>query len=1272
MNKVITSILSLVVSLPVTLAQIPATTKTLHWKSEKSQNIFSEQSKYFENCSFKTIENEQFPVFYERVKLSNPQSRIRLKNPHYSPVSQTSASRIEIIENQEPVYQYVTYDHGQPVLNIEIFPFRTSSSGLVERLTDFEYSWVTDQTARTSSSHKKAGSFATQSVLNQGDWFKFRISGDGIYKITGEQIANLNLDVSSINASTFKVFGHPGGMLSEVIEDDRVDDLKQLPVELVDHNGNNKMDPTDFIRFYAHGPYTWKLMSGQYYQEKNLYDNYSYIFLTHGGSDAQKIGALASGQGNTSEKTLDYFYDLKHHENDDVNFIESGRYWYGDEFRVKTSQSFPFSVSHPRTDHPGYITHQFAARSIGATSNCKIIINGSTVYNNSFGQVSGDYDDTFGRPGQGSHAFDMTSSGSLSVNYTYNYNGGEGNAWINFFTLSIPVDLTLVGDQTIVRSKEAAEFANVTYEFDGNNYIIWNVTDLFGVSVQNTYSISGSKRGAVINSNNSAVQFALFTDGKEKKSEFVGRVQNQNLHAVKPADFIIISHPDFMDQANELAAFHQKEYGQQVVVANNKLIYNEFSGGKQDPVALRDFIRMYYKRGASSGTPLENVLLIGDGSYDPMNRVENNTNFIPTFQSRNTMEPISSYSSDDFYALLDEPEGYFDILLRKEDLDIGIGRIPCRTVDQAKTMINKVVHYHDPVTFGDWQNRVTFLGDDEDNETHMMDSETVSGYVRDQQPVFNINKIYLDAYEQQSFGSGEKYPDVNIAITKAFEQGTLIFNYLGHGGTSGMAHERVVTRDEIRNWSNYDKLALMVTATCELSRFDDPATDSPGELMLFNSKGGAIGLVTTMRLVQISQNSDINRQFWNNNITNTTNGGKLLGETFRITKNNSNRAVNQRNFSLLADPAMKLAIPIKQVVTTSINDSIVGLQSIDTFKAFSRVKINGQIQTPNGILDSNFNGFVYPTVFDKFLSYQTLGNDDNSSPFSFELQNGVIYRGKVSATKGKFSFQFVVPKDISYHFGSGKISYFAENGVEDAHGYEDDIVVGGSITEIADDKKGPDIDLFLNDETWVFGGTTNPTPLLLCKVFDENGINTVGNGIGRDITAIIDAGTENEKIIVLNDFYQALLDSYQEGEIRYNMEGLSPGRHTLKVRVWDVYNNASEDYTEFVVANDEQLAINNLLNFPNPFTSSTTFHFDHNKAGQQLSVLIQIVTPTGKIVKSFHKDAASSDTHFDDVFWNGRDEFGDKLARGVYLYKVTVRSEDGEMAEATQKLVLLK
>ena len=1227
----------------------------------------------FSDCGYKEIGNEVYAVFYDRIPITNALQRVKLRNSKYAIDLNSNEIRTRHITSQVDVLdQYVSYEKGEPILYISIFPYRVTDQNIVERLTDFQYHFFENPNTGKVEKQFKTTHENFESVLSKGSWYKFKINQEGIHKITGSQLGGLSFDIKNIEASSIKIYGHKGGMLPEIIMENRTNDLDEIPVEVVDNNANNRLDGDDYIRFYAQPSGKWEFVNGHYIFEQNVYTDESYVYLTFNGTNAKNIKVKASGEGLYSKKTIDYFYDVVHHERDEVNFIASGRLWFGNEFRVNSNQTFNHSFKEVKVSLPGIFTHRFAGRAIGVTSSLNITVNGQNSLLHNFSKVSGDYDETHSILKAKSDSFTLTGN-TVEILYSYNNNGGEGNGWIDYYTLEVPVKLGLYGAQKIARSKEAVDFDIVTYQFDMNNseYNVWDVTNFFDVSKQQLYS-NQEGRACIIPTYNSPVIFVLFKDGQEILAEFVENVENQNLHVAKDYDFVIISHPEFLAESNRLAEFHQQEYEQKVFVVNSIEIYNEFSAGKLDPTAIRDFIRMIYRRGQKSGNSLQHVLLMGDGSYDFKNKLANNTNYIPTFQSRNSTNPTYSYSSDDYYAILDDSEGYYDEALKVEGLDIGIGRIPCMNITQAKTMVDKIIHYHDPTIFGDWQNKITLLGDDEDNGIHAFDSETAFNYVNQQEPVYNINKIYLDSYVQKSFGSGEKYPEVNLAITKAFEQGTLVFNYIGHGGPSGMASERVVTRDEIRNWDNYDRLALMVTATCELSRFDDPSVDSPGELMLFNNNGGAIALVTTMRLVYISLNRQISARIWDDNIVKLNGGVQYLGETFINSKNRSSQAVNLRNFSLLGDPAMKLAIPEHQVVTTKISSSLNDSINIDTLNAFSRIKISGEIQKLDGTFDPTFNGVVTSTVYDKFFEYQTLVNDEQSIVVPFKLQNSIIYRGKASVTGGKFSFQFVVPKDISYNYGFGKISYFAKNETIDATGFDTTIVIGGSSSSKIEDNEGPKIDLYLNDKSWVFGGTSNPTPLIICNVFDVNGINTVGNGIGRDITAIIDAGTQNEKIIVLNEYYEANLNSYQEGTIEYKLEKLSPGRHTLLIRVWDVYNNASEDHTEFLVVGNEVLSINNLLNFPNPFTSSTTFHFDHNKSGQTLNVLIRIITPTGRIVKTFETTEFQSNSHFDKIVWNGKDEFGGQLARGVYLYKISLKSEDGQFAESTQKLYLVK
>ncbi|MEZ4844028.1 MAG: type IX secretion system sortase PorU [Bacteroidia bacterium] len=1163
--------------------------------------------------------------------------------------------------------QYVTFQKGLPHLSIQIFPYQISSTGAIERLVSFEIQLIDDFSTKISHKQNKAISFANTSLLNQGDWYQFKTTSEGIYKLTYEQLTEAGLSLNNIDANTLKLYANEGGMLSDIIANQKPDDLREIPVELVDNNGNNKMDAGDYIRFYAQGADNWKYTKGQYVYEKNLFTDEAFVYLTHGGLPSKKISQLASGQGNSFDTSLSFFYQLVHHEQEDENVLHSGRYWFGDAFNFDITKSFDHTFVGVETSLPGYFEHRFLGRSIQNVSSLRIDVNGSNTYSNSVSSVGGGYEDTFGRLLSGIGSFNLSSN---QVNILYKYSlVGEGNGWIDYYTLAVPVSLGIKSPTTIAKCKEAANYNVVKFLFEAGNYQIWDVSDFYNPKFQETYN-EGNSRVSIKSTSSAPIHFVLLEPNNEKSATFVAVVKNQNLHAIQSADFIIITNSVFLTEANRLADFHRTHYGQSTVVVNHKDIYNEFSAGKQDPVAIRNFLKMIYDRGQLASKPLNHVLIFGDGSYDYKAKVEPNTNFVPTFQSRDVLIPEESYCADEFYGILDDMEGWYDINLRMEDIDVAVGRIPCRNAEQAKTAVDKIIHYHDVSSHGDWVNRLTFLGDDEDGNYHFNDCEKATEKVNAQQPNYNIEKIYLDAYEQLSFGSGEKYPDVNLAVTKSFEKGNLVFAYLGHGGGSGIAHERVVTREEIKNWQNYDALALMITATCELSRYDDPEQDSPGELMLFNEHGGAIGLLTTMRSVLFGVNSEMSDKIWDKNILEYPD--RTIGDIYITAKNNSGGSINQRNFALLADPAMQLAIPKYKVVTTSINDSIVGVQQIDTFKAFDKIKISGEIRDQNNQLVSDYTGEVYPTVFDKFIDYQTRGNDPKSITATFKMQNGVLYRGKITVDSGKFSFVFVVPKDISYNFGQGKISYFSSNGITTGTGFDTGIIVGGTSSVTATDTSGPEIHLFMNDESWVFGGTTNPSPTILVKIFDENGINTVGNGIGRDLTAILDAGTEFEKIINLNDFYETKLNSYQEGEIRYLLADIEPGRHTLKVRVWDVYNNSSEDYTEFVVAKDDKLTIDNLLNYPNPFTTSTAFHFDHNKAGQNLTVLVQITSISGRIVKSFHENIVASQSHFSNIVWDGNDEFGDPLAKGVYLYKVTIKTEDGQKAEAIQKMVILK
>ncbi len=616
------------------------------------------------------------------------------------------------------------------------------------------------------------------------------------------------------------------------------------------------------------------------------------------------------------------------------------------------------------------------------------------------------------------------------------------------------------------------------------------------------------------------------------------------------------------------------------------------------------------------------LLLFGDASYDVKDRVPSNTNLVPTYQSKTSLHPVSSYATDDYYGLLDANEGD-NIASSGQLLDIAIGRLPVKNAQEAAVVVNKIIHYaSSSATLGDWRNRMCFVADDEDNNLHLNQVEDgLTDYLSNHYPSYNLQKVYLDAYQQESTPAGGRYPEVNNAILSQLFKGTMIMNYTGHGGESGWAHEHIFNTEDINKLNNKDKLPLFITATCSFSRYDNPEKDAGGELLLLNPDGGAIALMTTVRIVNAGGNYNLNIKFLENLFEPFNGEIPTFGEVALRAKNAINGGVNNRNFTLLGDPALRLPYPEHVISIDSINGQLLGSSSSDTIKALQKITISGNLKDKNGVALNNFNGIIYPTIYDKASEVTTLGNDPGSSAKNFSVRNNVIYKGKASVKNGKYSFTFITPKDIAQNFGYGKLSFYADNNIDDAAGFYDSVVVGGLNDSLGEDEAGPEISLFLNDEKFASGGITDESPLLIIKLKDLSGMNTVGAGIGHDLTAVLDDNTKNT--IVLNDFYEAALDNYQEGEVEYPLSNLEQGNHSLKVKAWDVYNNSSESYIEFVVAPSEDFAINHVLNYPNPFTTNTDFHFEHNRPGDLLEISLRIYTVSGKLVKTIQTERAT-------------------------------------------------
>jgi len=394
-----------------------------------------------------------------------------------------------------------------------------------------------------------------------------------------------------------------------------------------------------------------------------------------------------------------------------------------------------------------------------------------------------------------------------------------------------------------------------------------------------------------------------------------------------------------------------------------------------------------------------------------------------------------------------------------------------------------------------------------------------------------------------------------------------------------------------------------------------------------------------------------------------------MGDLLVAAKENMGSYSNIHAFVLLGDPALEMAYPNLQVVTSSITTGD-GKAVHDTLKALQVVTISGEIHDHSGNLESGFNGTVFPTVYDKASEIWTLANQGPGQPVKFYLRKNPVYKGKVEVVNGQFSFSFIVPKDIAYQFGQGRISYYARSASTDANGYDNDIQVGGYNNQAPVDTEGPELSLFFNDRNFRNGGITGPVPVLLADVSDTSGINTVGNGIGHDITAVLDNKTTSP--MILNDYYVSDLNTYKSGEIAYPLSHLADGSHTITMKVWDVYNNSSEATLDFVVVSSAEFALEKVMNYPNPMVDHTTFSWQTNQVDQPLEVEVRIFTLGGDLIKVLREHYTGTGFRTVNLAWDGTQDDGRKISSGMYVYEVQLFIADGTAKQKTSKLVVIR
>lgn len=1181
-------------------------------------------------------------------------------------------------------HQYIVYQ--------KIIPIRLNAqTGKYEYLESYTPVWdfENSSTSIPSSTFKKNAktAAANSSVLATGKWYKIGVTKDGVYKMDKAFLNALGIDLSLIDPRNIRVYGNGGKLMPEKNSAFRYDDLQENAISVIGEN-DGVFNDTDYVLFYGQSTDIWKHKAGSimpFDHNIHYYSDTSFYFISADLGTGKRVLAQSS-LPNTPDKitsTQDYY---GYHEQNTVNVVKSGKNFFGEKFDFNNSYGFSFSISDAVIGDSVYVSAGALSRG-DVTSSYLVNFNGSSFTFTCQNTVTSSYIAPVGYPGYGSIGGILNSS---VLGITVSKLTSSATGWLDNVEFNCRRNLIFSQAQFNFRDRRVVGSAGTFAQYNiTNNYTqaltIWDVTDAL-TPYNQSYNTTGNTL-SFTSTSDSLKEFCVFTDKQTYIPTAYGTIPNQNLHAIQQADFVIVTHPLFMDEAMRIAKLHQTIDSLTYVIATTQQVYNEFSSGTPDIGGIRDFVKMLYKRPTDPNLATKYLLLLGDGSYKNKD-ISNpgNSAFIPTHQTDDSWTFTNSFVSDDYFAMMDDNEGD---LITNDLVDIGVGRFPVRTKVEANAITTKIENYYrlnygfdvnalensciaaaNEYPQGDWRNWVCFVADDEDNNEHQSQANSLANMVYNNQKQYNVDKIFVDAYVQESTPGGDRYPDAVNDINRRIEKGCLIFNYTGHGGEVGLGAERIVEVPQILGWKNKNNLPLMVTATCEFSRFDDPDRTSAGEYCFLNEDGGAIGLMTTVRLAFSTLNFALNTAFFNHALIPMTNGKMPhIGDLYRLTKTEIGFNPQYTNFVVLGDPALKLAYPQQNVYTSTINSQSLTLTSSDTLNALSKITVTGYIGDKNGNKLTSFNGVVFPSVFDKASTITTLNNDGSSPVSSFLLQKNIIYKGKSQVVNGDFSFTFIVPLDITYNFGKGKISYYAHNGINDANGYYDKIIIGGSNPNAVADNKGPNINLYMNDEKFVVGGITNENPKIYAIVSDSSGINTIGTGIGHDVVAVLDENSKNA--LVLNDYYTADLNTYQSGKIRYPFNELSEGSHRLSLKVWDVQNNSSTSYTDFIVAKQAELALSHILNYPNPFTTKTKFFIEHNQCCTSLKVLIQIYTISGKVVKSINQTINNEGFRFDGIEWDGKDEFGDKLARGVYIYRVAVTDNSKKKAEKIEKLVIL-
>ncbi len=1185
---------------------------------------------------------------------------LSLENPIY--VSPTQAE-CALLQNKDiptilHTKSYLQNDRGVQSGVFYVLPFIKNGTGEILKLSSFSLVKQSVSLPRKTA-EASLHTYADNSVLQTGRFVKIAVQQSGIYRLTYEDLQGMG-----VNPANARVFGYGGAVLEQSFLLPKNDDLPEVSVYM-NKGSDGVFGAGDYILFYAQGVTSWKYESSikTFTHQQNTYSDYGYYFVSSDAGVGNKIALSDETLVATDAHQVTVFQDYQVHEKDLINLVDvqgsdgAGREFYGETFFQP--RSYDFSFSFPNIDK---------ATPLIAKLNVATRLSNATTY---FDLTHADVKQTLSVgnfAATGKYQF-TPSSDNLTFRLAHRVSDVSTCGYLNYLQLNVQRNLTMSGAALFFRNVEnIGSTQNSLYKLAeaGSDVKIWNITNPT-CPVEMPVNKNGTSLEFVA-TNSTLQQFVACDISKANtfpKPTVIGEVASQNLHALSDIDYVILTHPDFISQANVLAEVHRVNNNLTVAVVTPQQVYNEFSSGTPDATAYRWLMKMLYDRAAQGlGTAPKYLLLLGDGTFDNRKKLINSgSNKILTYQAENSIDEISAYVTDDYFAYLDNNEGLSDV---RAKMDIAVGRFPVTTQQQATDLVQKTIRYMTDENKGNWKNQLCFLGDDGDDGTHMIQVNEIADYVLANNPSYVVNKIYLDAYIQQTTASGEQYPMAEAKLDNLLQKGLLYFVYMGHGNPSYLSNEMILTTNEIKKMKNTN-MAFWAFGTCSFGKFDSQSPSGAEESVL-NPNAAAVGMLTAARTVYAPLNKTLLKNLSGKLFEKQADGNHVsIGEAIRLAKNMStSTGINRLSYIYMGDPAIVLNFADEyNVTTTKINGEDVA--KTDTLNALSIATVEGEVCTSDGSVASNFNGKVHILIRDKSHVIVTQDNHnelETASHFQYIDRTASLFNGKVNVENGTFKLTFMVPKDIKYNYGKGDINYYAydEQTGDEAIGNFSNFVVGGGTNMEFDDVEGPQMKIYLNTPEFKSTEKVNETPVFFAELSDENGINSVGSGIGHDLKLTLN--NDPYTSYVLNDQFVTTENDYTSGLVRYTLPELPQGKHVLSFRAWDLLNNSTTHEIEFEVVEDLKMKILSVSSYPNPVRVGQNVRIVvmHDRPDDILETTVHLFDLSGRLIQTKVEPNAN------DIVWDLADI---QLSQGMYLYQVKVKTTDEEFVSLTNKIMVV-